>query len=36
MGFMRDTFVGNLIIKFTITFPLAISQESKKLLEKAL
>lgn len=36
MGFNRDTFVGNLIIKFNITFPLTISQESKKLLEKLL
>ena len=36
MGFIRDTFVGNLIIKFNITFPLTISQESKKLLEKLL
>jgi len=36
MGFIRDTFVGNLIIKFNITFPLTISLESKKLLEKAL
>ena len=36
MGFVRDTFVGNLIIKFNITFPLTISQESKQLLEKLL
>jgi DnaJ-class molecular chaperone len=36
MGFIRDTFVGNLIIKFNITFPLTISQESKQLLEKVL
>ena len=36
MGFIRDTFVGNLIIKFNIIFPLTISQESKKLLEKLL
>ena len=36
MGFIRDTFIGNLIIKFNITFPITISQESKKLLEKAL
>jgi DnaJ-class molecular chaperone len=36
MGFIRDTFVGNLIIKFNITFPQLISQESKKLLEKIL
>jgi DnaJ-class molecular chaperone len=36
MGFIRDTFVGNLIIKFNIIFPITISQESKKLLEKIL
>ena len=36
MGFIRDDFLGNLIIKFNITFPLTISQESKKLLEKIL
>jgi DnaJ-class molecular chaperone len=36
MGFIRDTFVGNLVIKFNITFPLIISPESKKLLEKIL
>lgn len=36
MGFIRDTFVGNLIIKFNIVFPQTISQESKKLLEKIL
>lgn len=36
MGFIRDTFVGNLIIKFNITFPLTISQESKQVLEKIL
>lgn len=36
MGFIRDAFVGNLIIKFNIVFPLTISQESKKLLEKLL
>jgi DnaJ-class molecular chaperone len=36
MGFIRDTFVGNLIIKFNITFPLTISQESKQVLEKVL
>ena len=36
MGFIRDSFVGNLIIKFNITFPQTISHESKKLLEKAL
>ena len=36
MGFIRDSFVGNLIIKFNIIFPLTISQESKKLLENIL
>jgi DnaJ-class molecular chaperone len=36
MGFIRDTFIGNLIIKFNITFPPNISLDSKKLLEKAL
>jgi len=36
MGFIRDSFVGNLIIKFNIIFPPTISQESKKLLEKVL
>ena len=36
MGFVRDTFIGNLIIKFNIIFPPSISLESKKLLEKAL
>jgi DnaJ-class molecular chaperone len=36
MGFIRDTFVGNLIIKFNITFPVLISQESKQVLEKIL
>ena len=36
MGFVRDTFVGNLIIKFNITFPLTISQETKVVLEKVL
>ena len=36
MGFIRDTFVGNLIIKFNIIFPITISQESKILLEKIL
>ena len=36
MGFIRDTFVGNLIIKFNIIFPLTISQESKKHLDKLL
>jgi DnaJ family protein B protein 4 len=36
MGFIRDTFIGNLIIKFNIIFPSTISQESKKHLEKAL
>ena len=36
MGFIRDTFIGNLIIKFNITFPVLISQESKQVLEKIL
>ena len=36
MGFMRDNFIGNLIIKFIIVFPSAISQEAKQQLEKLL
>jgi len=36
MGFIRDNFIGNLIIKFDIIFPQTISHESKKLLEKIL
>jgi DnaJ-class molecular chaperone len=30
MGFMRDNFVGNLIIKFNILFPTSLSPDSKK------
>ena len=30
MGFMRDNFVGNLIIKFNILFPTSLSLETKK------
>ena len=36
LGFIRDTYVGNLIIKFTITFPKSISQTNKALLENLL
>jgi len=36
LGFIRDAYVGNLIIKFTITFPKAISQTNKALLETIL
>ena len=36
MGFMRDNFIGNLIIKFEITFPKELSQSVKKELEKLL
>ena len=36
MGFVRDSFVGNLIIKFIVLFPTTISQEAKQLLEKLL
>jgi DnaJ-class molecular chaperone len=36
LGFIRDTYVGNLIIKFTITFPKSISQTNKTLLENLL
>ena len=36
LGFIRDAYVGNLIIKFTITFPKSISQTNKALLEKLL
>jgi DnaJ-class molecular chaperone len=36
LGFIRDAYVGNLIIKFTITFPKAISQTNKALLETLL
>jgi len=30
MGFMRDSFVGNLIIKFNIVFPVYLSLDTKK------
>jgi DnaJ-class molecular chaperone len=30
MGFMRDNFVGNLIIKFNIIFPVSLSVDTKK------
>lgn len=30
MGFVRDNFVGNLIIKFNILFPISLSLEAKK------
>jgi len=30
MGFMRDNFVGNLIIKFNIIFPVSLSLDTKK------
>jgi len=36
LGFIRDTYVGNLIIKFTITFPKSISQSNKTMLENLL
>jgi DnaJ-class molecular chaperone len=36
LGFIRDTYVGNLIIKFTITFPKSISQTNKTMLENLL
>ena len=36
LGFMRDIYVGNLIIKFTITFPKTISQTNKELLQTIL
>lgn len=36
MGFMRDNFIGNLIIKFDIIFPKELSQSVKKELEKIL
>lgn len=36
LGFMRDIYVGNLIIKFTITFPKSISQTNKELLQTIL
>jgi len=36
MGFMRDAFVGNLIIKFNILFPTSLSPDTKKQLAKLL
>ena len=36
MGFMRDTFVGNLIIKFNIVFPTSLSLDTKKQLANLL
>ena len=36
LGFIRDIYVGNLIIKFTITFPKSISQTNKELLQTIL
>jgi DnaJ-class molecular chaperone len=36
MGFVRDAFVGNLIIKFNILFPPSLSLETKKQLAKLL
>lgn len=36
MGFMRDAFVGNLIIKFNILFPPSLSLDTKKQLAKLL
>lgn len=36
LGFIRDTYVGNLIIRFTITFPKSISQTNKTMLENLL
>jgi|UniRef100_A0A6C0CBI0 DnaJ-class molecular chaperone len=36
LGFIRDAYVGNLIIKFTITFPKSISQTNKTMLENLL
>ena len=36
MGFMRDNFVGNLIIRFNIIFPTSLSLENKKLLTNIL
>jgi DnaJ-class molecular chaperone len=30
MGFMRDNFIGNLIIKFNIIFPVSLSLDTKK------
>lgn len=36
MGFMRDAFVGNLIIKFNILFPTSLLPDTKKQLAKLL
>jgi len=36
MGFMRDAFVGNLIIKFNILFPPSLTPDTKKQLAKLL
>lgn len=36
MGFVRDNFVGNLIIKFNILFPISLSLETKKQLASLL
>jgi DnaJ-class molecular chaperone len=36
LGFIRDSYVGNLIIKFNIIFPKIISQENKALLQTLL
>lgn len=36
MGFVRDSFVGNLIIKFNILFPTSLSLDTKKQLAKLL
>lgn len=36
LGFIRDSYIGNLIIKFTIIFPKTISQENKAILETLL
>ena len=36
LGFIRDSYVGNLIIKFNIIFPKIISQENKVLLQTLL
>jgi len=36
LGFIREKYVGNLIIKFTITFPKTISQTNKAMLENLL
>ena len=36
LGFIRDSYIGNLIIKFNILFPKIISQENKTLLQTLL